>query len=78
MGGGSLEVAEAIDDRVGERWVSMPLGALPVEAMLADGLSSAKRRIDAILRESLPPALGEAGFLPGRRRLAGACEGAHG
>ena len=29
MGGGSLEVAEALDDRVGERWVSLPLGALP-------------------------------------------------
>ena len=33
MGGGSLEVAEALDDRVGERWVSLPLGALPVEAL---------------------------------------------
>ena len=38
MGGGSLEVAEALDDRVGDRWVSLPLGALPVEAMLADGV----------------------------------------
>ena len=38
MGGGSLEVAEALDDHVGDRWVSLPLGALPVEAMLADSL----------------------------------------
>jgi exopolyphosphatase/guanosine-5'-triphosphate,3'-diphosphate pyrophosphatase len=45
MGGGSLEVAEAIDDRVGENWMSLPLGALPVEAMLADGHLAAKRRI---------------------------------
>jgi exopolyphosphatase/guanosine-5'-triphosphate,3'-diphosphate pyrophosphatase len=57
MGGGSLEVAEALDDRVGDRWVSMPLGALPVEAMLAEGASEARRRIDAILQENLPPAL---------------------
>ena len=44
MGGGSLEVAEALDDQVGERWVSLPLGALPVEAMLAEGVAAAKRR----------------------------------
>ena len=54
MGGGSLEVAEAIDDRVGDRSVSLPLGALPVEAMLADGYSSAKRQVDEILRRGLP------------------------
>ena len=73
MGGGSLEVAEALDDHVGDRWVSLPLGALPVEAMLADGLPEAKRRIDAILQESLPPALGKPVFYPvggGWRALA--------
>jgi exopolyphosphatase / guanosine-5'-triphosphate,3'-diphosphate pyrophosphatase len=53
MGGGSLEVAEALDDRVGERWVSLPLGALPVEALLADGADKARRRIDAMLGEGL-------------------------
>ena len=37
MGGGSLEVAEALDDRVGDRWVSLPLGALPVQSLLKDG-----------------------------------------
>ena len=37
------------DDRVGERTVSMPLGALPVQSMLAEGEDAAKRRIDAIL-----------------------------
>ncbi len=57
MGGGSLEVAEALDDHVGEKWVSLPLGALPVEAMLAEGLDKAKRRIDAILQDSLPASI---------------------
>ncbi len=57
MGGGSLEVAEAIDDHVGDRWVSLPLGALPVEAMMAESLSAAKRGIDEILRSRLPHAL---------------------
>src|SRR5262249_8552278 len=57
MGGGSLEVAEAIDDRAGDRWASLPLGALPVEAMMAEGVSVAKGRIDEVLRRSLPRAL---------------------
>src|SRR5271166_1985725 len=73
MGGGSLEVAEAIDDHVGDRWVSLPLGALPVEAMLAQGLSAAKRRIDEVLRRSLPRALARLVFYPvggGWRALA--------
>ncbi len=73
MGGGSLEVAEAIDDRVGEHWVSLPLGALPVEAMLADGYSAAKRQVDEILRGSLNPALARPVFYPvggGWRALA--------
>jgi exopolyphosphatase / guanosine-5'-triphosphate,3'-diphosphate pyrophosphatase len=73
MGGGSLEVSEAIDDRVGERWVSLPLGALPVEAMLSEGLASAKRRVDEILRDGLPTAIGRPTFYPvggGWRALA--------
>ena len=73
MGGGSLEVAEAIDDRVGDRWVSMPLGALPVEAMLSEGVSAAKRQIDEILRRSLPRELARPVFYPvggGWRALA--------
>jgi exopolyphosphatase/guanosine-5'-triphosphate,3'-diphosphate pyrophosphatase len=57
MGGGSLELAEALDDRVGERSISLPLGALPVQAMLAAGDEDAKRRIDTLLEEKLPPAL---------------------
>ena len=57
LGGGSLEVAEAVDDHVGDRWVSLPLGALPVEAMMSAGVSTAKRGIDEILRSGLSPAL---------------------
>ena len=64
MGGGSLEVAEALDDQVGERSTSLPLGALPVQAMLAggDGAGEAKRRVDALLKEGLPPVLTEPVF----------------
>ena len=62
MGGGSLEVCEALDDRAGDRWTSMPLGALPVEALLEKGVSSAKREVDAILRDSLPPTLAKPVF----------------
>ena len=62
MGGGSLEVAEAIDDHVGDLWASLPLGALPVEAMMSAGFSAAKRQIDEILRRSLPRALAKPVF----------------
>ena len=73
MGGGSLEVAEALDDTVGERWVSLPLGALPVEALLEKGPDAAKRAVDALLGDGLPPALTRPVFYPvggGWRALA--------
>jgi len=57
IGGGSLEVSEIIGDRVGERMASMPLGALPVKAMMEKGYAEAKNAIDAMLRENLPPLL---------------------
>ena len=56
MGGGSLEFAEVLDDRVGERWVSLPLGSLPVQSLLAKDAGRAKSRIDKLLRQT-PPAL---------------------
>jgi exopolyphosphatase / guanosine-5'-triphosphate,3'-diphosphate pyrophosphatase len=62
MGGGSLEIAEALDDVVGDRWTSLPLGALPVEALLAEGVAEAKRRVDTLLRESLPDAIAKPTF----------------
>ena len=62
MGGGSLEIATVHDDRVGLGAVSMPLGALPVQALLAHSNDEAKRRVDAILRESVPLTLTEPVF----------------
>ncbi len=62
LGGGSLEVAEVLGDHVGERKVSMPLGALPVMKMLRDGVDSAKKAIDEILQANLPPLLTEPVF----------------
>jgi exopolyphosphatase/guanosine-5'-triphosphate,3'-diphosphate pyrophosphatase len=49
MGGGSVEFAEALDDHVGENWASVPLGALPVEAIMTAGAVEAKRHIDKVL-----------------------------
>ena len=57
FGGGSLEIAEVVGDRVGERMVSMPIGALPVKAMMDASGDSAKKAIDRILDASLPPLL---------------------
>ena len=62
MGGGSLEIIEAIDDRVGALRVSMPLGALPVEALRARFGASAKDRVDAILKDRLPQTLAPSRF----------------
>jgi exopolyphosphatase/guanosine-5'-triphosphate,3'-diphosphate pyrophosphatase len=57
IGGGSLEVAEVLGDRVGDRRASMPLGALPVKAMLVNGLDVAKKSVDEVLEGALPPLL---------------------
>jgi exopolyphosphatase/guanosine-5'-triphosphate,3'-diphosphate pyrophosphatase len=62
MGGGSLELAQAVDDHVGDAWVSLPLGALPVESLLAKGAALAKRAVDQMLQERLPPSLAGAVF----------------
>jgi exopolyphosphatase / guanosine-5'-triphosphate,3'-diphosphate pyrophosphatase len=73
MGGGSLEVAEAIDDHVGDAWVSLPLGALPVETLLAEGYDVAKRRVDDLLRAGLKASFARPTFYPvggGWRALA--------
>ncbi len=62
IGGGSLEVAEILGDRVGERVTSMPLGALPVNRMMEEGFDKAKAEVDAILDGNLPPLLTEPVF----------------
>lgn len=55
LGGGSLEIAENIGGEVGERSVSLPIGALPVRALLAELGDAAKERVDGLLRDRLPP-----------------------
>jgi exopolyphosphatase/guanosine-5'-triphosphate,3'-diphosphate pyrophosphatase len=73
MGGGSVEIAEVIDDRVGERSVSLPLGALPATALLAEHGRDAKDEVDGIIGDSLPPPLSQPVFYPiggGWRALA--------
>ncbi len=62
VGGGSLEIAEVLGDHVGERKVSMPLGALPVRARMRQGLEAAKKHVDTILDSDLPPLLTEPVF----------------
>ncbi|MBV8577993.1 MAG: Ppx/GppA family phosphatase [Acetobacteraceae bacterium] len=54
MGGGSLEMAEIRDGRVGNQSVSLPLGALPVGALLGRDGTSARHGLDSVLSQSLP------------------------
>ncbi|WP_457935415.1 Ppx/GppA phosphatase family protein [Mesorhizobium sp. 10J20-29] len=62
IGGGSLEVAEVIGAEVGERSASMPLGALPIKKIMEESSDGAKKYIDDILEQSLPPLLTEPVF----------------
>ena len=62
MGGGSLEVAEAMDDRVGDKRSSLPLGALPVSSILQKHGKAAKVEIDRILTDGLPTGLTSPNF----------------
>jgi exopolyphosphatase/guanosine-5'-triphosphate,3'-diphosphate pyrophosphatase len=62
IGGGSLEVAEVVVDRVGERTASMPIGALPVRALMVDDPGRAKSHVDEILAAGLPPLLTDPTF----------------
>ena len=78
MGGGSLEVSEALDDKVGNRWVSLPLGALPVEKMLADGRSKRQARDRRRAQGTFAAHARPAGVLCGRRRMANLRQGAYG
>ena len=57
IGGGSLEIAEIADDRVGDRKVSLPLGALPVRSMLQAKGKDARKEVDELLKDQLPPSL---------------------
>jgi exopolyphosphatase/guanosine-5'-triphosphate,3'-diphosphate pyrophosphatase len=57
MGGGSLEIAQALDDRVGDERISLPLGALPVASLMAAHGRRARGEVDRILAERLPAAM---------------------
>ena len=54
MGGGSLEMADVLDDSVGPNRISLPLGALPVRQLLEDGVATAKARVDTLLLDGIP------------------------
>ena len=56
--GAASRSSEALDDRVGDRWVSLPLGALPVEALLAEGLPPPSERSTTCCARACLPALG--------------------
>ncbi len=62
MGGGSLEIAEALDDRVGDQRSSLRLGALPVSNILQKRGKAAKVEIDRILTAGLPKGLTSPSF----------------
>ncbi|MDH3661336.1 MAG: Ppx/GppA family phosphatase [Alphaproteobacteria bacterium] len=57
LGGGSLDLAEVIDDQVGDRRISLPIGALPITLAMTEDASAAKRSIDELLVAELPPLL---------------------
>jgi len=50
MGGGSLELAEVAAGEIGDCPVSLPLGSLPVHAMLARGGRQAREAVDTLLK----------------------------
>jgi exopolyphosphatase/guanosine-5'-triphosphate,3'-diphosphate pyrophosphatase len=57
MGGGSLELVSIEDDHVGEHSVSLPLGALPMRGLLVKHGKAARKAVDQLLREKVPPGL---------------------
>ena len=62
IGGGSLEIAEVLGDRVGDGPVSMPLGALPVRALMREDVAKARKHVDSVLKGNLPPLLNDPTF----------------
>ena len=70
MGGGSLEMADVLDDSVGLNRISLTLGALPVRHMLEDGVAAAKARVDTLLRDGIPQGI------PARHSMPSAAAGA--
>jgi len=54
LGGGSLDLADVVVDRVGEQRISLPVGALPITIAMTEDPSAAKRRVDDFLADELP------------------------
>ena len=54
LGGGSLDLAQVIVDRVGEQRISLSIGALPIAMAMAEDPTAAKRRVDELLSVELP------------------------
>jgi len=57
LGGGSLDMAQVVVDRVGDRRVSLPIGVLPITVAMAKDPVAAKRKVDDLLSVELPPIL---------------------
>ncbi|MGI9508097.1 MAG: hypothetical protein ACR2QJ_01955 [Geminicoccaceae bacterium] len=57
LGGGSLDMAEVVDDQVGDRRISLPIGALPITLKMSEDAAAAKRLVDESLRAELTPLL---------------------
>lgn len=57
LGGGSLDLAQVIVDRVGDERVSLAIGALPITMAMAEDATAAKRKVDELLSVELPPIL---------------------
>ena len=57
LGGGSLDLAQVIIDRVGDQRASLPIGALPITEAMAEDSAAAKRHIDDLLSVELPSLL---------------------
>jgi exopolyphosphatase/guanosine-5'-triphosphate,3'-diphosphate pyrophosphatase len=54
LGGGSLDLAQVVVDRVGDQRVSLPVGALPITGAMARDAAAAKRELDQLLGAELP------------------------
>ncbi len=57
LGGGSLDLAQVVVDRVGDQRISLPVGALPITDAMAEDAAAAKRRLDELLATELPALL---------------------
>ena len=57
LGGGSLDLAEVKENQVGERRISLPIGALPMTLAMKEDSAQAKRQIDSLLADKFAPLL---------------------